>query len=97
MHTLSSSPPKVGARTADNFRPISLQGCLIKSIAKVLMTRLQHRICDLVSSDQSGFIKKHCISYNFVYSAELLSCCHKRRTRTIILKLDFRKAFDSIN
>lgn len=90
-------PKKEGTGSADAFRPISLQGCLVKAISKVLTTRLQSRIRDLVGDDQSGFIKQRCISDNFVYAVEILSCCHKRRAPTIVLKLDFRKAFDSIN
>jgi hypothetical protein len=34
---------------------------------------------------------------NFVYAAELLNCCHKRKAQAMIIKLDFRKAFDSIS
>ena len=31
-----------------------------------------------------------------MYAADLLSCCHKRRVPTAVLKLDFKKAFDSV-
>lgn len=48
-------PKKDGVRSLDSFRPISLQGCIVKSLAKMLTTHLQHRICDLVGNDQSGF------------------------------------------
>jgi hypothetical protein len=89
-------PKKDGARSASCFRPISLQGCLVKSFAKVLTNRLQPWITRLVSSDQTIFIKERCISENFVYAAELLSCCHRRGAATIVLKLDFQKSFDSI-
>jgi hypothetical protein len=89
-------PKKDGARTAASFRPISLQGCLVKSFAKVMTNRLQPHISHLVSPEQTGFIKGRCISENFVYAAELLGCCHRRGAATIVLKLDFQKAFDSI-
>jgi len=36
------------------------------------------------------------IAENFVYAADLLSCCHKRKVPTAVLKLDFKKAFDSV-
>lgn len=51
----------------------------------------------LVHLDQTGFIKGRCITENFIYTAELVQCCHRRKTPAIILKVDFRKAFDSIN
>jgi len=31
-----------------------------------------------------------------VYATELVQCCHKRKAPTIVLKLDFAKAFDSV-
>lgn len=90
-------PQKEGARTADSYRPISLQNCPIKMFTKVMTNRLQPRITSLVDDDQTGFIKGRCISENFVYAPELLSCCYKRKAPTLVMKLDFRKAFDSVN
>ena len=88
-------PKKEGARTPDAFRPISLQNCSIKAIAKVLTNRLKPLIPLLVNQDQTGFLSGRSISENFVYAADLLNCCHKRKAPTIVIKLDFRKAFDS--
>ena len=47
--------------------------------------------------DQTGFIRGRSISENFIYATELIQCCHRRRRPTIVLKLDFAKAFDSVN
>jgi hypothetical protein len=90
--------PKLDAVcTPDAFRPISLQNCHIKAIAKVLTNQLKPYIPLLIHADQSGFISGRCISKNFVYAAELLNCCHKRKAPAMVIKLDFRKAFDSIS
>ena len=93
----SSSPPLVQHEKCDVFRPISLQNCSIKAIAKVLTNRLKPLIPLLVNQDQTGFLSGRSVSENFVYAADLLNCCHKRKAPTIVLKLDFRKAFDSVN
>lgn len=90
-------PKKDNARTPDAFRPISLQNCPIKAIAKALANRLQQIIPILVNPNQTGFIRGRCISENFVFAADILNCCHKRKAPTLVVKLDFRKAFDSIN
>lgn len=90
-------PKKDDVLTVDGFRPISLQNCPMKIISKGLTTRLQHRIIDLVSDYQTGFIKGHNITDSFMLAAELIQCCHKRKVPTIVLKLDFKKAFDSIS
>ncbi|CAN6168854.1 unnamed protein product [Urochloa humidicola] len=90
-------PKKEGALTAGDFRPISLQNCAPKIASKIMTTRLHTQITDLVSMLQTGFIKGWCISDNFLFATELVQCCYKRRASTIVLKLDFRKAFDSID
>jgi exonuclease III len=90
-------PKRDDVVTADGFRPISLQGTALKILCKVLTRRIQPHIPALVSIDQSGFIRGRNITDNFAYAAELVQCCYKRRVPTIVLKLDFRKAFDSVD
>jgi len=89
-------PKKDGVRTADGFRPISLQNCPMKLFSKVMVNRLKPHIAALVDPDQTGFVHGRSIAENFVYAADLLSCCHKRKVPTTVLKLDFKKAFDSV-
>ena len=89
-------PKKDGVRTADGFRPISLQNCPMKLFSKVMVNRLKPYIAALVDPDQTGFVHGRSIAENFVYAADLLSCCHKRKVPTAVLKLDFKKAFDSV-
>jgi hypothetical protein len=62
----------------------------------VLTSRLQPLIHFLAHPDQTDFLKRRSISENFIYAAELVQTCHKRNIPTAALKLDFRKAFDSI-
>jgi hypothetical protein len=89
-------PKRDDVVTADGFRPISLQGTAVKILCKMLTRRIQPLIPSLVSIDQSAFIHGRNITDNFAYAAELVQCCHKRRAPPI-LKLDFRKAFDSVD
>jgi exonuclease III len=90
-------PKKEGAKRPQEFRPIALQNTVVKAVSRVLMQRLQPLIPHLIGTDQSGFVQGRCIADNFVYAADLLSCCHRRRCPTIILKLDFHKAFDCVD
>lgn len=90
-------PKKEGANTADAFQPISLQNCPMKLITKILANWLRPFIPALIDPDQTGFVHGRNIAENFVYAADLFSCCHRRRVPTVVLKLDFRKAFDSVN
>lgn len=90
-------PKKNNAREARDFRPIALQNTTIKCLSKVLTHRLQPSIPLLVSNDQAGFVLGRCIAESFAYAADLLHCCHRRNAPTLILKLDFHKAFDCVN
>ena len=90
-------PKKPGAVSVDAFRPICLQNCSVEIAAKILTTRMQQEISELIDKDQTGFLKGRTIAENFVYAAEILQLCHKRRAPTLVLKLDFAKAFDTVN
>jgi len=81
----------------DAFRPICLQNCALKVLTKVLTTRLQKEIPQLIDIHQTGFIKGRSITDTFIYALELVQVCHKRKRPAIALKLDFAKAFDTVN
>lgn len=90
-------PKKDNASKPQDFRPIALQNSTIKGISKVLTARLQPHIPYLIGTDQSGFVLGRCIADSFAYAADILNCCYRRCSPTIILKLDFHKAFDCVN
>jgi hypothetical protein len=90
-------PKKPGAVDVDAFRPICLQNCSLKILSKVLTTRLQKDIPNLIDIRQTGFIRGRSISDTFVHAAELVQVCHKRKKRAVVLKLDFAKAFDTVH
>jgi hypothetical protein len=75
------------ANHPSQFRPISLQNCVMKAITKVLTTRLQRAIHSLVDADQTGFLSGRRISENIVYAADLLRVCHSRKAPTIVFKI----------
>jgi len=90
-------PKKPAAVDVDSFRPICLQNCSIKILTKVLTMRIQGEIPRLINIKQTGFIKGRSIADTFVYALELVQVCHKRKKPAIVLKLDFAKAFDTVN
>lgn len=65
-------PKKVDITTADRFRPVNLQNCMLKLSAKILTTRLQGVITSLISDLQTRFVKGHSITDNFLFALELL-------------------------
>lgn len=94
FHWLNSAniallPKKDAAEDVSDFRPISLIHAIAKILAKVLALRLGPLMNDLASNAQSAFINKRSIHDNFLYVKSL--------AKTLLFKLDIRKAFDSIH
>lgn len=55
------------------------------------------KIQPLIDPNQTGFIKGRSIAETFIHAIELVQVCHKRKLPAIVLKLDFAKAFDTVN
>ena len=80
----------------ENYRPISLTNCDYKIIAFVFARRLQKVIDNLISRNQSGYIKGRYIGNNARLILDILDYCENTNTDGILLFADFQKAFDSI-
>ncbi|KAJ3708007.1 hypothetical protein LUZ61_011712 [Rhynchospora tenuis] len=90
--------PKVSsANTLTSFRPISIINYMPKLISKVLANRLSNVIPDLISSNQTGFVRGRLIHENFLSAREIVAHLTKSKEPAFLLKLDFYKAFDTVN
>ncbi|GFR77502.1 reverse transcriptase [Elysia marginata] len=80
-----------------NWRPISLTNTDYKILAKALALRLNKVVGDIISTDQSGFIKGRNISSTLREIAYILEHENDKGADSIILALDYKKAFDTIS
>ncbi|KAL9668117.1 hypothetical protein QQ045_002492 [Rhodiola kirilowii] len=84
----------------ENFRPISLTSITSKVVAKAITSRLQLILPEVISFEQSAFVRSRLISDNFILAHE---CAHHIR-KTVkgrkcfgSLKLDMAKVYDRID
>ncbi|GJX31581.1 RNA-directed DNA polymerase, eukaryota, reverse transcriptase zinc-binding domain protein [Tanacetum coccineum] len=89
--------PKIpNANLVKDFRPISLIGSIYKIIAKILSNRLVMVLGDIVSEVQSAFIAGRQILDGPFILSEVLQWCKSKKKQSLIFKVDFEKAFDSV-
>lgn len=70
---------------------------MYKVLSKVLATRLRKVMHLLISEGQSAFIKGRQILDGVLIANELVDDAKKRKKEAMFFKIDFEKAYDSVN
>lgn len=90
--------PKVKDPTSlSDYRLISLIGCIYKIISKLLATRLKKVIGGIIGDVQSAYVEGRNILDGPLVINELNSWAKKTKKKILLFKVDFDKAFDSVN
>jgi len=90
--------PKVSSpQRLNDFRPISLVGCVYKVLAKVLANRLRSVVGSVVSESQSAFVKGKQILDGILITNEVVDEARRKRKELLVFKVDFKKAYDSVD
>lgn len=90
-------PKKDNPISLGDYRPISLIRSLYKIISKVLANKIKLVIPSIISEEQSAFVEGRSILDGILIANEIVDWWKKTKRRGIILKLDFEKAYDSVN
>ncbi|GKA18638.1 RNA-directed DNA polymerase, eukaryota [Tanacetum coccineum] len=89
-------PKTINANMVKDFRPITLIGSLYKIIAKILAKRLVSVLGNLVSEVQSAFVDNRQILDGPFILNELIHWYKRKNKQSMIFKVDFEKAYDSV-
>lgn len=90
-------PKTKDAAQIQKFRPICLLNVSFKIITKVLMNRIYHVMCYIISKNQSAFLKNRYILEGVVILHEILNSLHHKKQSGILFKVDLEKAYDKVN
>ena len=90
--------PKEDANLKDlsNWRPITLLNVDYKIASKAIATRIEKVLPLLINSNQTGFVKGRYIGENIRVINDILEQTKAQDIPGILLLLDFRKAFDTL-
>jgi hypothetical protein len=83
--------------TFDDFRPISLCNLCYKIISKIIANQIKPFLSRTLSMEQMGFLKGRRIQDAIGMVHESLHSIKKKNLKALVLKLDLKKAYDSID
>lgn len=80
-----------------DFRPISLINSSFKLLLKVLANRLKGVLGNLISEEQTAFVKGRNINESIFMVNEVIHAMKTQGIDGLILKIDFSKAYDTVD
>ena len=90
--------PKKGKdpRVIKNLRPLTLLNTDYKILAKILASRLNPVLPDIIGDQQTGFMAGRQISSNLRQTIDVISHVYQAGKRAVVVSIDFEKCFDKI-
>ncbi|XP_039024922.1 uncharacterized protein LOC120158052 [Hibiscus syriacus] len=98
-YTIISLIPKLqNPSTVKDYRPISCCSVVYKTISKILFKRLNKLLPEVISPNQSAFVRGRTIIDNTLIAQELVKGYGRKQiSPRCALKIDLQKAFDSLH
>ena len=84
-------------RFVKNWRPISLLNVGTKILSKSLAEKLKSVLPELISSNQTSYVKNRCISESGRLMSDVIDMCDIFDTPSHLVTMDIEKAFDSLD
>ena len=91
--------PKEGKDTSDikNWRPITLSNCDAKIITKAIAIKISKVLESIIDVSQTAYVPGRSITDNLRANAFYKNYCKKNNVDAVLVSLDAKKAFDSVN
>ena len=89
--------PKVpNPQSLDEYRPISLIGCMYKIVAKLLANRMKV-MPFIIHETQSAFIEGRHLIQSAMIANEVVDEAKRSQKPCLVFKVDYEKAYDSVS
>ena len=89
--------PKVHEpQSLNEYRPISLIGCVYKIVAKLLSIRLRKVLPAIIDERQTAFIEDRHLLHSSVIANEVIDEAKRCSKSCLVFKVDYEKAYDSV-
>ena len=93
----SSRSNGIGPAIISDYRAISVINTIAKLVTKIMANRLQPHLTKLITTNQTAFMRGRSLMESFLSARELLNYCDKKKLPAILYKVDFQKAFDTVD
>lgn len=80
-----------------DYRPIALLNSIIKIVMKVLANRITPVLQEIIGEQQTSFILDRNILEGIALAQKIVHLTKKTEMDSFILKLDFKKVYDSVS
>ena len=94
---ISLVPKKVNPTSFNEYRPISLVGCVYKLISKLLANRLKRVLPKVIDKHQTSFLSGRGMMDSVLIANETVDFLKKENLKGVIVKVDYVKAFNSVD
>ena len=90
-------PKKADPQALNDYRPISLIGCVYKIVSKMLTNRLKKVMPFIIDERQSAFIRGRHLLHSVIIANEVEEEAKRSQKPCLVFKVDYEKAYDSVS
>lgn len=90
-------PKSQDSLAPSDFRSITLSNFIYKILSTILVRHLKPILHHIINQEQSSFVEGRQILDGIVLTHETIHSMQSQKTKVILLKLDFSKAYDWLN
>jgi len=90
-------PKQESPFSLNDYRPISLVGCMYKILSKILANRLKCVLPKVIDLHQFAFLSGRGMLDSILIANEIADFIRKERKKGVIVKVDYEKTYDLVN